>query len=131
MPKLRTKHGPEFHLQARVVKRLRELGWHVERVVGTALQRGLPDLLAMHPRYGLRMIDIKNPGSYEFTKAQREKWPIFDRFGGGVYIITSLEEIDLLLGPPNWLNYWKPKWGDPFETLEHRVDMLLDELDYE
>jgi len=131
MPKLRNKHGPEYYLQGKIVKRLIEVGWHVERVIGNALQKGLPDLMAMHPRYGIRLIDVKNPGSYSFTRAQKVKWPVFHSYGGGVYILTSPDEVDLLLGSPNWLDYWKTSWGDPFESLEDRVDQLLDELEYE
>lgn len=131
MPKLRSKHGPEYYIQKAVVKRLKELGWHVERIIGNALQKGLPDLLAMHPRYGQRLIDVKNPAHYTYTPAQREKWPIFDTFGAGVYIVTSPDEVDILLGQPNWLDYWKTSWGDPFKSLEERVDELLEELDYD
>jgi len=128
MPKFRGQHGPEYLIQGKVVRALKEQGWHVERLIGNAYQNGLPDLLAMHIKYGMRLIDIKVKGSYNYTKAQRYKWPIHHMHGGGAYIITSVDEIDLLFGPPNWLDYWKKSWGDPFQSLESRVDSILEDL---
>lgn len=128
MGKFRAAHGKEYYIQEKVVRALKEQGWHVERLTGNAFQSGLPDLLAMHPKYGMRLIDIKVAGSYNYTRAQRYKWPIHHTFGGGAYIITSVDEIPLLMGEPNWLDYWKPSWGDPFQSLEDRIDEALEDM---
>jgi hypothetical protein len=126
MKKIRPKHGPEFMIQRDFIKFLRARGWWVERMIGNAFQKGVPDLYAAHPREGQRWIDIKNPVAYEYTKAQCQKWPIWDQYGIGIWIITGAteEEYDKLFKPPNWKLYWKPRYDEYLMD----VDVLLDEL---
>lgn len=123
-PKWRNKHGPEYNIQTAVIQFLRDRDWHVERMVGNAFQMGIPDLYCFHRKYGERWIDIKNPVQYEYTKAQRVKWPIWEAAGIGVWILvgTTDEEYDKLFKPPNMRDYWKPKY-------DVDVDGLLDDLD--
>ncbi len=126
-PRIRKAHGPEYGIQREVIRFLRTRGWHVERLVGFAWQYGLPDLLAVHPKFGLRFIEVKNPDEYTFTRAQRIKFPILDSFGMGIWIITGAtdEEYDKLFGSPNWRDYWKPQWG------AINVDELLKQIETE
>jgi hypothetical protein len=86
---------------------------------------GLPDLLVGHPKWGVRFLEVKNDGEYNFTRAQKLKFPVLDAFGFGVWILTSAteEEYQKLFGAPNWKDYWKPQWG------EINVESLLEELD--
>ena len=68
--KARSKTGPEAIIQRNFIRYLKDRDWGVERMIGNALQKGIPDIYVMHPEHGQRWIDLKNPHDYEFTKAQ-------------------------------------------------------------
>lgn len=125
----RPKHGPEWHVQKDLMRFVGVRGWLVERTHGNLFQQGFPDLYLSHPRWGQRWVDVKVEGAYEFTKAQRQKWPIWDRFGIGIWILTgaSQDDYDKLFKPPNWRSYWKPKYGDPDQPFD--LEELLSQLD--
>ena len=95
-------------------------------MIGNAFQYGIPDLYCHHEKWGGRWIDVKNPGKYSFTREQKIKWPAWERYGCGIWILTAAtqEEYDKLFAPPNWREFWKPSWGDVPD-----IDQLLDELD--
>jgi hypothetical protein len=123
----RPKHGGEWHIQQKLTAYLKAEGWHVERMIGNAFQTGVPDLYAAHPKWGTRWIDVKRPGKdYSFTKAQKRKWPVWEAFGIGIWILTGVdqENYDRLFKAPNWRDYWKESWGQVPD-----VHALLDELD--
>lgn len=128
MPKtkkiVRPTHGPEWHIQKKLIAYMRDRDWMVERLIGNALQTGIPDLYCRHRKWGERWIDVKNSERYSFTKAQRIKWPIWEHFNCGIWILTGAtqEEYAKLFQPPNWRQYWKDSYGVP------DVDKLLDEL---
>lgn len=123
--KFRNKHGPEYAIQREFIRLLKDRGWLVERMIGNAWQHGIPDLFAFHRTYGSRWIDLKNPVAYEFTRQQRIKWPIWETYGLGIWIITSAtdEEYRKLFKPPNMRDYWKDKYSE-----EPTIDELLEEL---
>jgi hypothetical protein len=127
---IKPKHGPEWHIQQALIDYLKERGWLVEVMHGNAFQQGIPDLYVHHPQWGSRWIDCKNPKDYTFTKAQRSKWPLWDHYGVGIWILTAAdqEQYDRLFGLPNWKDYWKDSWALP--TVED-IDAMLDELDAE
>ncbi len=131
----RAAHGPEFYIQNRWVDFLGSKGWHVERMIGNAYQKGIPDLFLANTKYGQRFLDIKVYGSYNFTKAQKLKWPIWEAFGVGVWILGAIspetctkrhmiKEHTKLLQPPNWREFWNPKWDQT-----PNIDKLLKEVD--
>jgi hypothetical protein len=93
-------------------------------MIGNAFQSGVPDLYCYHKLNGERWIDIKNPVSYEYTKAQRVKWPQWEKAGIGVWIMVAAtdEEYDKLFKPPNMRAYWKEKYNVD-------VDQLLKDMD--
>lgn len=128
--KFKSKKGPEAIIQENFIKYLKARGWNVERVVGNLLQSGFPDIYIMHPRYGQRWIDLKNKKDYEFTSAQKWKWPIWEAHGTGIWIITGWtdEEYNKLFGPPNWRDYWKPKYTEDRLELEQTMQELFDEF---
>jgi len=91
-PRIRQKHGPEYYIQQDIRKFLELRGWIV-RVISAGLHNiGLPDLLGMHKKYGLRLIEVKNPASFSFTSAQYKWYPIYCKNGGPVYIMTGANE---------------------------------------
>ena len=132
--KARAKHGQEFFIQNKFVEYLEGRGWLVERLVGNAFQRGIPDVYIAHPDHGQRWVDFKVHGSYEYTKPQQEKWPIWEKFGVGIWILgarsakeCTKEQMDseykLLFGPPNMRDFWKSKYDTKID-----VDGLLEKL---
>jgi len=123
-PRIKTKHGPEFGIQQAIIKFLTVRGWHVERLIGNAYQSGLPDLYICHRKFGQRWVEIKNKDQYEFTRAQKAKFPVLDSFKVGIWIMTDAteDEYDKLFDPPNWECYWKASYG----AID--IDELMDNL---
>ncbi len=115
----------EFRLQHELIAYLEVRDWLVERMIGNAFQKGIPDLYIHHRKWGARWIDVKVEGKYSFTRDQKRKWPIWEQHGVGIWILTGADQAnyDKLFRPPNWRDYWKPSWGQL-----HDIDTLLDEL---
>ena len=126
-PRKHISHGPEYYIQRDLVEFLEARQWMVERMVGNMFQRGIPDLYVAHIKYGQRWIDVKVDGHYVFTKAQRIKWPVWEKNGVGIWILTGVseEQYDRLFKPPNMRDYWNPAWEE--EAAE--LDQLLSELE--
>lgn len=108
------RERPEAKIQAALVEFMEDRGWLIEVTHGNTYQQGIPDLWCFHPKYGYRWIDCKVKGRYSFTKAQKIKWPRWETFGVGIWILTAAddEEYDKLMAPPNWRVYWKKSWGE-------------------
>jgi hypothetical protein len=122
-------HGPEYKVQADLIKFLRIRGWLVQRMAAGAFQWGVPDLYVHHPKWGARWIDVKRPGrNYTFTRAQKLTWPAWESFGVGIWILTAAnqEAYDLLFAAPNWRCFWKASWTVPTQA---DIDRLLDEIE--
>jgi hypothetical protein len=124
----RAKHGPEWFIQEDLRVFLDIRGWMVQRMIGNALQWGIPDLYIAHPYYGQRWVDVKQPKGYSFTPAQASKWPKWsDQFKIGIWILTAAteEEYAKLMGPPNWRDYWDDKWAVP--DIDGEIDEIAKE----
>lgn len=123
----RPKHGPEWFIRRDIKAMLEARGWHVEIMVGSAFQTGIPDLYCFKRKWGERWIDAKNPENYTFTKAQRFKWPIWERVGIGIWILIADTQVeyDKLFQPPNWRSYIKKSWKMPTPA---EIDKMLDEM---
>jgi len=127
--KARSKTGPEAIIQRNFIRYLKDRDWGVERMIGNALQKGIPDIYVMHPEHGQRWIDLKNPHDYEFTKAQIIKWPEWEKKGTGIWIITGWadEDYDKLFASPNWRDYWKTKYDERRQELLDSLEELYEE----
>lgn len=120
--------SPEKKVRDAIRDMLQGRGWRVHIMHGNAFQKGIPDLYIMHPRDGTRWVDCKVAGRYNFTNAQKKTWPSwhFD-FNVGIWILTdgTSDQYDRLFAAPNWLDYWRPSWGDPRSYIR---DLDVDEL---
>jgi len=69
---------------------------------------------------------MKVLGAYQFTKAQIQKWPVWESAGLGIWIIVDAtdEEYKKLFQPPNMRAYWKPSYDKHLRS----VSNILDEL---
>lgn len=118
----------ESTIQRRVRDALRSDGWHCEVLSCNAYQKGIPDLYAFKVVRGgdeiHRWIDVKKPKGSTLTKHQIQKWSAWEKIGLGVWILTGEEDHNrVLLGPPNWRKWWKPRYEkwllcNPWEVLE-------------
>lgn len=124
---MRAKHGPEYQIQQNIVTFLEARGWHVERLIGNAFQSGLPDLLVFHPKWGYRFVEVKYAKRYSFTAAQKRKFPVLEKFGVGIWILTAATqaEYDKLFKGPNWRAYVKKSWKIP---TQQEIDTMMEEI---
>ncbi len=123
----RAAHGPEWYIRRDLEEFLAARKWNVEKTHGNLFQQGFPDLYIAHRKYGERWIDVKQPGGkYTFTQAQKIKWPIWESYNIGIWILVAATqaEYDKLFKPPNWRSYWKPQWGEIPD-----IDALLDQVE--
>jgi hypothetical protein len=99
--------NPETLITEAIVKKLRGYGWDTFKTHGNAYQHGFPDLYCIHPKYGTRWVEVKNPKGHSFTPAQMETFPRFSSCKVGIWVLTGDEdsEIDKLFGPANWWAY--------------------------
>jgi hypothetical protein len=99
-----------------VKKELQSLGWHVEVITCNAFMRGIPDFycyqcVSTAPDGELhRWVDIKRPKGGTLTKYQAQKWPLWESIGLGVWILTGTGQENILHGPPNFRDWWKPRY---------------------
>lgn len=106
----------ESKLQTEIQKFLEARGWLTQNMHGSQFQAGVPDIYSFHPEYQTRWVEVKVKGRYTFTNAQKHTFPAWTKFGVGIWILAdaTTAEYDKLFQPPNWLEYWKDSWGDPF-----------------
>lgn len=95
----------------------------MKKTNGNRFQKGFPDRYIFQKGMGQKWIDYKAPLRNCFTIAQQKEWPEWDEGGVGIWIMTeaSDEEYRKLFGPPNWREFWKPRYG------QLDVDALLRE----
>lgn len=83
---------------------LRKKGWIVKVTVGNMFMQGFPDLYATHAEYKSRWIEVKNPLSYSFTKAQKVEFPLLTYNGTNIWVLMAATEAEYkkLFRPPNF-----------------------------
>lgn len=95
-------------------------GWHIEKLHGSQFQEGLPDLMAFHPRYDMRLIECKviRNGDIHFTVAQQRKFPTLIAHGAKIWLVAAYDlrkKVELerayksLFAPPNLIFYMDPR----------------------
>lgn len=96
----------ESNIQQKIQRKLELLKWFTIKTHGSQMQQGIPDILASHKVYGIRLIEVKNPAGFSFTPAQVKIFAEMVSHGAPVYVLTSDadSEITKLFGPSN---YWK------------------------
>lgn len=120
-----SRQRKEKKIQDNLILYLKDRDWLVERMIGNAYQIGIPDLYLFNRKWGERWVDVKVEGEYSFTKAQKLKWPIWESFGVGIWILTGSDQANYnkLFQPPNWRDYWKSSWGEI-----PNIDELIEEM---
>ena len=128
-PVFRTR--PEDAVQEKIIAFLKMRGWHVEKMHGNAFQSGIPDLYCFNPSLGgseglHRWVDVKVEGRHKYTKAQCQKWPLWESIGIGVWIMMGATEewYGKLFGPHNFRDYWRPGYDKYCQTVEDILDEL-------
>jgi len=119
------------------------LGWHVEVITCNAYMRGIPDFYCFkrtvvsspyiagvatsnYYKDFHRWVDIKRPKGGTLTKAQCQKWPLWESIGLDVYILTGTGQEHILYGPANFRDWWKPRY-DKY-ALKSPTDILNEEF---
>jgi len=99
---------------------------------GNAFQKGIPDLYCWNPQFGgeeglHRWVDVKVEGHYQYTKAQCQKWPLWESIGLGVWIMMNDtdEWYAKLFEPPNFRDYWRPS----YDKYVLKVEDIIGELE--
>lgn len=103
----------EAQIEDNIIKKLRYLGWFVKKLHGNMFQSGMPDLFCAHIRYGIRLIEVKQPDETKssFTAAQIETFPLLEAHGVGLWIMVNDtdHEYAKLFHAPNWRQYYMKK----------------------
>jgi Holliday junction resolvase len=122
-----SRDKPERQIQDELVEFLKIRQWHVEPISADAYQNGIPDLFCANKELGTRWVEVKRPTGYTFTLRQSQRWPEWDKFGIGIWILTAAtqEEYDKLFKPPNWRDFWKEEFRVP---TQEDIDAMLDDL---
>lgn len=102
---------PEAKLADRLKKFLEDHDWVVMNIHGNLYQKGLPDKYCFHQKYKQRWVEVKVPTRYKFTNSQIINFPLIDRCGIGIWILTAdtEEEYGKLFAKPNWKKYLKKR----------------------
>lgn len=105
LPRHTVHTGPEALGARRLRQYMLKEGWHIEKLHGNKYQSGLPDLLCIHPRHGLRWIETKAPGG-KLTGSQVTKFYKFKKYGQQIYVLENETHYHRLFDDVgNWERY--------------------------
>lgn len=100
-------------LEEQIVSKLRpfmhERGWLTEKTVGSLYSSGWPDLYCWHRTWKQRWVEVKRPGG-RLEPTQIKRFKRWERTGLGVWILTGIDDYQLLFKDPNWW-HWLLKEG--------------------
>lgn len=92
-------------IRPKVIKKLKEWGYHVEKTHGSMFQQGWPDLYCIHPAFGQFWIELKIPGG-RLRTSQREKFTLWSKYKVKIWVVTSEFEVPKIFTlPPNWFKF--------------------------
>ena len=102
-PKIKSKHGPEWFIQQKIIKYLQDRGFFVKIITASLYLSGMPDLYATHRVYGPKFIEVKVENRWSFTKAQKETFPELLGHGTPIWIMFEADDANykLLFEPCN------------------------------
>jgi hypothetical protein len=110
----RSRVGPEAPIKAAIKKFMEDEQWLVIVTHGNAFQAGLPDLYCAHRNHGVRWVEVKYAGKYEFTDDQLRVFPALASKGVNIHVLAMYdprsevelrEEYKKLWLPPNYYRY--------------------------
>jgi hypothetical protein len=87
-----------------IMMAMKMMGYTLMHTHGNLYQRGLPDVLSVHPEHGIQWVEIKNK-KYKFTGAQLKYLKQMMVCDFPVWIIQSYDDLKKLNGPPNIREY--------------------------
>ena len=102
MKPIRAKSPTEKLIQSKIRKALEATGALVRKSHGNRFQVGWPDLLVLHPEHPARWIEVKRPKTGRLTPGQRSEFEKWDAAGARIWVLTSVDQLDLLDTEPNW-----------------------------
>lgn len=76
-------------------------GWLTVKLAGSIFQKGLPDLLCVHPDHGIKFIEMKSMVG-KLSDVQFAMFTRMSRFGAKIYICVNAKDYDKIFDPPNW-----------------------------
>lgn len=132
---------PEEIVRDKVRRGMKIKGWRCYIFHGNQFQKGWPDseFIKYEPPHLRRLVDFKRPEKSKgvLTPAQQEEWPILHYLNVGIWILNGWSELQYrrLFEPPNWMEWWKPRYGPLPQNLEEAlsrreklVDSALDQI---
>ena len=63
-----------------------------------------PSMYCFHPRHGSRWVHCAQPTECNITKAQKERWTLWEQHGVNIWVLTAPNEAAYvsLFREPNW-----------------------------
>ena len=105
----RTTLDTEAGVQAEIRRMLSAKGWRSQKIPGSALLKGFPDLYCVHRESGrIIHIEVKAP-KVRLLRWSQVKW--FEQFAShqGFYVVNDPSKLwPTVNGPSNW-HAWVPK----------------------
>lgn len=93
---------------------MEERGWVTKNMHGSVYQAGFPDVFAVHPQFGVRLIEVKMPWG-KYTLDQEREFHRLSAGGARIWTLVikwPLDNVQILLqynmilkNPPNWTHY--------------------------
>ena len=126
-PRYRASRQPEAVLQEAIVGFLGVRGWFVQNMHGNAFQKGVPDLYLFHQQMNKhRWVDVKRAEAHVFTPDQCRVWP---KWTPGVWIMMGASEewYQKLFEPPNFMEYWKPRYDKYLIPIDEIIEDILED----
>lgn len=88
-----------------LVRAMKQRGWLVKKVTGSAYMEGWPDYFAAHKDHGTRWFEAKRPKDGKLSRVQVVVFGQFQRAGVDIYILETERDYQLLFGKANWWKY--------------------------